>query len=192
MCDEKESPEMTGELRAFEAALGNLRPSATALDRDRLLFLAGQASVHSTGNFAGPVTWLWPAATASMTGIAALLLAALLLRPDPPVLERVVYVANERTTTASPTSMRARAPEVAAAENAQPEGIWSVRRPWPATDITLASSFSNAAITSPGSCDTPGTILSTQSLDELLDDRQDDHHHRQRSAPRPAAPGANL
>ena len=37
---------LPSELQSFEAALGQLRPSPAAIDRDQLMFLAGQASVR--------------------------------------------------------------------------------------------------------------------------------------------------
>ena len=82
-----------------------LVPRAERLNRDRIMFLAGQASVASKGQPAGsPETtgpqrragWAWPAAFATMTGIAASLLLALAIRPAPQVIERFV----ERIVTA--------------------------------------------------------------------------------------------
>lgn len=75
-----------GDLNAFEAALAGLTPRAR-LDRDRLMFLAGQAAAvspapapdgaQSSGRHG------WPAAFAAMTAIAAGLLLALLVRLPP-------------------------------------------------------------------------------------------------------------
>jgi len=195
MSDDEESTELTNELQAIEAALLRLRPDTGQLDRDQLLFLAGQASARAANISVAHTTWWWPAATAGMTGIAAFLLAALLLRPDPPLVERVVYVANERTTATPWRSAVPRSPEVAAFDSAHADGIWSVRRPWPAIDLTLASESShNSAVSGagPDAVDAPRRILSTQSFDELLVDPQDAHHHHRRSAPRPPVPGANL
>ena len=89
----------------LEAALGALVPRAERLNRDRIMFLAGQASVASnrwpaaTPGTTGPrrrAGWAWPAAFVTMTGVAASLLVALTIRPAPQVTERIV----ERIVTA--------------------------------------------------------------------------------------------
>jgi hypothetical protein len=78
------------EVKSLESALRSLTPIATSLDRDRLMYLAGQASVQ-------PVRMnllyrsRWPLATA-----ASIMLAALLGRATAPeqvqVVDRVVEV----------------------------------------------------------------------------------------------------
>ncbi len=73
------------DLTAFEAALAALKPRGNAINRDRLMFLAGQASGSSTQ----PRRWGWPAAFGAMTTVAASLLTALMVRP-PQVVERIV------------------------------------------------------------------------------------------------------
>jgi hypothetical protein len=89
----------------LEAALGALVPRAERLNRDRIMFLAGQASVASNGQPVAPMGtigpqhragWAWPAAFATMTGVAASLLVAMAIRPAPQVVERIV----ERIVTA--------------------------------------------------------------------------------------------
>jgi hypothetical protein len=72
-------------LNALEGALAALHPHPGRLDRDRLLFRAGQASVRRG--------WQWPTATAVLTAVAASLAGLMLLRP-PSVVERVVYVSQ--------------------------------------------------------------------------------------------------
>jgi hypothetical protein len=110
------------DLNALEARLAALRPR-TGLDRDRLMFLAGRASGgagilpvrcgasvqpsedNSNAPAASPAgttapqsrrRWAWPAATAGMTALAASLLIALLVRPQPQpivqIVERIVEV----------------------------------------------------------------------------------------------------
>jgi hypothetical protein len=69
------------EIAALESALAALTPLPGRLDRDRLMFRAGQASRPARG-------WLWPAATAALALLAAGLGAALARRPA----ERVVHV----------------------------------------------------------------------------------------------------
>ncbi len=114
------------ELSELEAALAALLPRADRLNRDRLMFLAGQASVESkirqpaVGQIANlpslrqvsnlPHVAAWPAAFVAMTGIAALLLVALAIRPAPPVVERIV----ERIVTAPAVPQE---PAVAIAES---------------------------------------------------------------------------
>ncbi len=90
----------------LEAALGALVPRTERLNRDRIMFLAGQASVQSKNSqpaippgTTGPqhrAGWAWPAAFTTMTGVAASLLMALVIRPAPQVTERIV----ERIVTA--------------------------------------------------------------------------------------------
>lgn len=85
--------ELPRELKAVEAELATLRPRAR-LDRDRLVFLAGQASVRApaAGRWAKAAGWAWPTAFAGMTATAATLLVMLLVRPEPQVVERVRIV----------------------------------------------------------------------------------------------------
>ncbi|MFH1924800.1 MAG: hypothetical protein ABIP48_33540 [Planctomycetota bacterium] len=86
--------ELAPELKAIEAELAALSPREDRLDRERLVFLAGRASVG--GRFAGRgpfvAAWAWPASTAGMTAVAATLLVVLLLRPEPPVVEQIRFV----------------------------------------------------------------------------------------------------
>ena len=81
-------------LEAVEAELASLRPRDDRLDRERLIFLAGQASVggRSAARRLVAARWAWPGACAGMTAVAATLLVALLLRPEPPVVERIRIV----------------------------------------------------------------------------------------------------
>jgi hypothetical protein len=71
-------------LTELEAALAGLAPRPPALDRDRLLFRAGQESARRGR--------LWPWATGLLAAVAAGLGALLVLRPGPPPVERIVYV----------------------------------------------------------------------------------------------------
>jgi len=64
-------------LQAIESQLGLLEPRADRLDRERLIFLAGQASVERPTK-----RWAWPASLAAMTALAATLLTILLTQPD--------------------------------------------------------------------------------------------------------------
>lgn len=95
------------DLKALEAVLASLAPRTDRLDRDRLMFLAGQASVHkaATAGRADVLAlapqaprWAWPAAFSAMTALAASLFVALLLRPDP----QVVVVTGEPAGVSEP------------------------------------------------------------------------------------------
>ena len=94
----------------FEQALCSLAPRAARLDRDRLMFLAGQATAgqasqerelpvesdHRLDVVRSPrARWGWPAAFSAMTAVAAALLVALLNRPAPQIIERIVRVPVE-------------------------------------------------------------------------------------------------
>ena len=89
------------ELAAWEARLGAFRPGPSRLDRDRVMFLAGRASVRrERSHVARPsVGWGWPAALASMTAMAGCLLVALVMQhpgdTSPPVRGGSGSVAQE-------------------------------------------------------------------------------------------------
>ena len=78
--------ELPGELKSLEARLATLTPRDDRLDRERLVFLAGQASVHAT--IQRPISLfglkldgtVWPRAFAAMTAVAAALFVMLLTR----------------------------------------------------------------------------------------------------------------
>ena len=95
MNDDKNFPEKRAlpldggnrELFAFEAALARLQPRVDEWDQNRLMFLAGQASVAPRGST--PLRSLgrtaWPISFGAMTSVAAVLFAMLVMRP--PLLE---------------------------------------------------------------------------------------------------------
>jgi hypothetical protein len=72
------------ELTAVADALRHLAPAPAGLDRDTLLFRAGQC--------AAPRRWFWPAAATISTAACAVLAVLLASRPAPAVVERIVYV----------------------------------------------------------------------------------------------------
>lgn len=78
-------------LERFAAELAALSPRAR-LDRDRLMYRAGQASAAMPTYGRDARRWAWPAAFGSMTAVAASLLLLLALRPSPRVVERIVRV----------------------------------------------------------------------------------------------------
>jgi len=95
--------ELDAELKSFEAALALLTPRTDRLGRDRLIFLAGQASVVS-GSDRLPIRqmrWAWPAVCAVMTTAAAAMLVMLLMRPGPQVLVKYVEVPAEAAAEAN-------------------------------------------------------------------------------------------
>jgi hypothetical protein len=86
---------MNDELAAIEAALGGLTPVASGASRDRLMFLAGQASANTPNRHRRVTTWFSPCAmTASLLAAATfgVLWAA---GGKPEIVERVVYVPSQ-------------------------------------------------------------------------------------------------
>jgi hypothetical protein len=84
---EQLGPHLSDELKRFAQDLSSLRPSDDRLDRERLAFLAGQASM-TAGNIQSlshSSSWrrhqAWPAAFATMSMVAATLLFMLVMRP---------------------------------------------------------------------------------------------------------------
>lgn len=93
-CQPSLDTELPADLRAFEAQLASMTPRADLPDRDALLFRAGQLSVldKAGAQFACADSWRWRAGFAAMSAVAAALLIALLVRPKPPVVERIRVV----------------------------------------------------------------------------------------------------
>ena len=99
------------DLAGVEAALAALRPSPSALDRDRLMFLAGQAAGRRRARLAAR---MW-AGTSAVATIAACVLAILLLQRAGPE--------GSRQTAATPAA----APE----QGQSPLPQWAVAQPAP-------------------------------------------------------------
>lgn len=78
-------PAESNELAAFQAALARLTPSPEGISISRLMFRAGQLSAPRR-------SWTWPCATAASMLLAAALGSALLFRPPPQPVERIVTV----------------------------------------------------------------------------------------------------
>ena len=103
------------ELAAVERTLAGVAPAPPQIDRDRLMFLAGVASV--TPGSAGPSpsqarAWFWPASTAALAATSLALALALLVRPDPP--QRIVYLDRPATNPAAPPAPRTPEPPLVA------------------------------------------------------------------------------
>lgn len=98
---------ITDELTAVESALTGLKPKASGIDRDRLLFLAGQAAGQSgpavTAALPRALRWFWPAAT--MVSLSASVVFGVLTfhrqaAADPVI--RYVYVEIEKPGAQKP------------------------------------------------------------------------------------------
>ena len=110
--------------KPIEPLLRQLRPRASTVDRDRLMFLAGQAAASPA---ASPIRrWIWPAATAVATCAALVLAVLLLIRPEPQVIREIVYVPQPvsgatQNVVATSHPQPDRPPERAADAAPQPE-----------------------------------------------------------------------
>ena len=90
MFDETKDPE----LQAFETALTSLRPTPSAIDRDRIMFAAGRRSGR-TGSHRRHGSRLWPLATIA-TGIVAFACGMVThSSPEPRIVQRTVYVEKD-------------------------------------------------------------------------------------------------
>ena len=102
------------DVKELEAALVALVPAAPAIDRDRLMFRAGQASARSQPR-------LWQVSTAALALVSAGLVTTLVLRPAPEPIVKLMRVpqivdpspeANEAPTPVEFTSAPSYEPEV--------------------------------------------------------------------------------
>jgi hypothetical protein len=94
MSGQTPDPASQPELNAVEETLRHLVPAPARLDRDRLLFRAGQR--------AAPRRWFWPVAAVVSTAACAVLAVVLACRPAPAVVERIVYVPEQRPAPVPP------------------------------------------------------------------------------------------
>lgn len=159
-----EKRELPAELKAIEAELASLVPRTDELDRERLIFMAGQASAQKAtmlpGAFLGRMAW--PAATATMTAVAASLLVILVMQSEPETKTRVVYRYIERPKTVEPGST-----QQVESEDLLPE-ILPVE-PDPADDSTL--SWALAWIDFPDRQRVRLEARYFRQLDRMLEDR---------------------
>jgi hypothetical protein len=82
------------ESRELEQALATLRPMAGAIDRDRLMFLAGRSLGEGSQLASGSMfaQWMWPSATGVSAVTAAVLGLLLAISHRPLVVREKVYV----------------------------------------------------------------------------------------------------
>ena len=76
---------LSEEMQAVERALVSLKPAPSRVDRDALMFRAGQASARHRDR-------LWPLTSLAMALLAVTFGALLVMRPAPEPTERIVYV----------------------------------------------------------------------------------------------------
>jgi hypothetical protein len=116
------------ELAAIESALASLKPAASGVDRDRVMFLAGRMSAVTNAPLhqKQKTSWLWPCATAVSLLLAIASSGMLFLRG---------------TATSGKTAAYAKANTLQTAENT-PQPLWyehvrnetpEVKRPRPSS-----------------------------------------------------------
>jgi hypothetical protein len=88
----KNEDSLSPEERDLEAVLARLQPAKTAIDRDRLMFLAGRRSVRRYG-------WMWPSIAALL---AVALTVSLATRPGTKPAEPFGYVLQDSPTPTDP------------------------------------------------------------------------------------------
>lgn len=155
---------LPGELQAFEAALAQLRPRCGQFDRDRLMYLAGQASVRGEMLADRPRVlpgWFWPASSVVMTGVAATLLFMLVMRV-PVTGQEGAHERGAAAGTAPAQTLVERSHDISSL-------AWRKR----ITDELLSpDSLAHAWADLPGasSLDVDEEILSSRSYKQLLDE----------------------
>jgi hypothetical protein len=91
---------LSEELSDIEDALSSLVPKSSGIDRDRLLFLAGQASASQLPHTMPRRIRLWQITTTLSTTVAVTLGVMLAVRGQPEVVHEIQYVT--RNTIESP------------------------------------------------------------------------------------------
>jgi hypothetical protein len=168
-----EARQLPSELQSFEAALAQLRPSAARIDRDRLMFLAGQASVNrdAIAERSGVLSrWFWPASSAVMTGVAAALLFVLVMRP-PAAVEGTARVASQPAEVPKTTGTATKLPTQDPVERSPEASSLAWRRR--ITDELLsydAVAHVRADLPDYLPADVDEEILSSRSYKQLLDE----------------------
>ncbi len=106
------------DLEGFARRLGTFRARAVSLDRDVLVFAAGQASAKPAKANVRPLrtVWVWQASTVAMT-LLSVALGSLLMWPPTPAtqivsLEREVPEIKQTATSPSESQIPTRSPQV--------------------------------------------------------------------------------
>jgi hypothetical protein len=89
-------------LSSIERSLAGFTPAPPQVERDRLMFLAGQA--NSDRRAGGVSSYIWPTATVAFATSSLILAATLFLRPEPAA--RIVYRDRPVAAPARPVSAR--------------------------------------------------------------------------------------
>jgi hypothetical protein len=145
-------------LIALEKSLSALVPAPGRIDRDQLFFRAGQASMKSR-------RWLWPSATALVAIVAVGLGTALMLRPAPRVIERVVFISPESQAPASDSTGSASLPNATAMQNKTESSreLWASSAGY-VQQRDQAIRWGVEALPPSGSIDSTGSALSIEGL----------------------------
>ena len=159
---------MKNDLAAVEATLGALRPAPSGVDRDRLMYLAGEAAAgRSLGRRRQRADWLWPCATAASL-LLAVGFATMWFAAEPEV--RIVYM-ERGDETPKP------APQPTAAAE-QDTDITSPRKTWGTDYLQLRRLVMTEGVDAlPPSDSAPGTnveplrwrSIHDRTLKELLE-----------------------
>lgn len=157
MSNEPVSPDP--ELKTIEEALGALTPVRGQLDRDRVMFRAGQASLGARTSGRG----VWRAVAASCAIVALGEGALLVHRPAPTVIEKIVIVRDPVAPPSALADAKAPMPRVTVPDDAPlslgrteyerlaglvlrygldglpapPPSVWVDSEPWPAPSRQL-------------------------------------------------------
>jgi hypothetical protein len=194
------------ELTDFEAELASLRPRSDRLDRQRLMFLAGQAAAATASRRGlSPGRFTRRLAALAAVALVAVGLTRWLDRRQREVVERIVYVPVEQAANpAIPDNARQQA-------NTPPATPFPSSRPGSAParvapylrelDQLLAQEQGDCLTKSPqqerrepgsGGWEVATPSLSRQSLDTLLDELLRKKPHQTRSTPGASHQGAEL
>jgi hypothetical protein len=168
-------PERSPQLQAFEAQLAALAPRDDRLDRDRLMYMAGQASVAEAREPRHErQRWAWPASLGAFAGAAAASLAIFVARPAPIAQVITAATPQPRQTEAIPALSSNHWVRVVAADVAMLRDLSSDRLL--TAGMTLRPAQRALAVAAPPepAGDTPAAALvpqprlTTRSFGELL------------------------
>jgi len=115
---------VTDEARVVERALAALMPRASNLGRDRMMFLAGQASVQTSQQSSAFSRWAWPMATCVSTAAALMMATLLVTRSAPEADSKHASVENTATPDA-PTKANPELPSNPGNDNRAAPDAWS-------------------------------------------------------------------